>query len=350
MREERPAVSVIIPIYNVEDYLRQCLDSVLNQTLENIEIICINDGSPDGSLSILREYEERDSRIIVISRENRGVGFSRNEGIDTAKGEFVIFMDPDDWYPSEDNLEELYTKAMQNGAIICGGSMSYLIKEEIVYPEYPFSFTTEGFIEYREYQQPYYFQMFMLNRRMLVENNIYFPNYKRYQDPPFMIKAMVKSGKFYAIKSIVYGYRKEYKSNDFTDGVIIDGILKNITECLNISRRHGLFELHRYMAFAGKGPANNLKQKHANSVKLHLAFINALIAMDHSILGIDFVPSCLRYLFGGGDIRESSIDVQEIKSSFGSYRAFLLNHEIYGSVKDSLCLLEDRYSSFWEIC
>lgn len=89
-------VSVIIPVYNVEPYLSSCLDSVCHQTLRDIEIICINDGSTDRSLDILQSYAERDSRIQVYSQENRGPGKARNAGIYRAHGEYIQFVDSDD--------------------------------------------------------------------------------------------------------------------------------------------------------------------------------------------------------------------------------------------------------------
>ena len=92
-----PLVSVIIPVYNVEKYLRQCLDSVVNQTLRDIEIICVNDGSTDSSLKILEEYASKDSRINIISRENKGYGFSVNEGIDSSHGRYIGIIEPDDF-------------------------------------------------------------------------------------------------------------------------------------------------------------------------------------------------------------------------------------------------------------
>ncbi|MDR0311290.1 MAG: glycosyltransferase [Acidobacteriota bacterium] len=92
-----PKISVIISVYNVEKYLRQCLDSVVNQTLKEMEIICVNDGSPDGSLEILKEYAEKDKRIITINQENEGAGAARNAGLDAAKGEYLYFLDGDDW-------------------------------------------------------------------------------------------------------------------------------------------------------------------------------------------------------------------------------------------------------------
>ena len=93
----QPKVSIIIPVYNVEKYLRQCLDSVVNQTLEEIQIICVNDGSTDDSLQILREYEARDSRLEVVDKPNGGQSSARNAGIERVRGEYIYFLDSDDW-------------------------------------------------------------------------------------------------------------------------------------------------------------------------------------------------------------------------------------------------------------
>lgn len=91
-----PKISIIIPVYNVEAYLRQCLDSVLNQTLRDIEIICVDDGSTDASADILKEYSANDSRIKVITRKNGGAGSARNAGLAIATGEWLAFLDADD--------------------------------------------------------------------------------------------------------------------------------------------------------------------------------------------------------------------------------------------------------------
>ena len=90
-------VSVVIPIYNVENYLRKCLDSLVNQTYKNLEFICVNDGSTDGSLEILKEYATKDSRFIIINQENQGVACAKNNGLNAASGDYLSFVDPDDW-------------------------------------------------------------------------------------------------------------------------------------------------------------------------------------------------------------------------------------------------------------
>ena len=104
-------VSVIIPIYNVEKYLEDCLNSVINQTLKDIEIICIDDCSTDNSVSILEEFAKKDNRIIIIkNEENRGAGYTRNIGIKNSNGEYIGFVDSDD-YISKDYFENLYNTA-----------------------------------------------------------------------------------------------------------------------------------------------------------------------------------------------------------------------------------------------
>lgn len=90
-------ISVIVPVYNVEPYLPQCLDSLIEQTFNDIEIICVNDGSTDGSLDVLNHYAAKDSRIKVIDKPNGGVSSARNCGLDAAQGEYVSFVDGDDW-------------------------------------------------------------------------------------------------------------------------------------------------------------------------------------------------------------------------------------------------------------
>lgn len=90
-------ISVVVPVYNVETYLEECLNSIINQTFSDIEIICINDGSTDSSLDILNDYSKKDDRIKIINQENKGLGATRNKGIDLAKGKYIFFIDSDDY-------------------------------------------------------------------------------------------------------------------------------------------------------------------------------------------------------------------------------------------------------------
>ncbi|HBT95580.1 MAG TPA: glycosyl transferase family 2 [Coriobacteriia bacterium] len=110
-----PAVSILIPIYNVETYLEQCLASICAQTLQEIEIICINDGSTDGSLDIITAFAARDDRIVVIDKPNAGYGHSMNRGLEQARGEYIGIVESDD-YVDRDMFESLYRAALENDA------------------------------------------------------------------------------------------------------------------------------------------------------------------------------------------------------------------------------------------
>jgi glycosyltransferase involved in cell wall biosynthesis len=118
-----PKVSVVIPVYNVEEYIPRCLDSLINQTLQDIEIICVNDGSTDNSLKVLEEYAAKDQRIKVLNQENVGVSQARNNGLKVVTGEFIGFCDPDD-YVSLDYYEKLYNAVTTNGCDIAASGIT----------------------------------------------------------------------------------------------------------------------------------------------------------------------------------------------------------------------------------
>ena len=121
-------VSVIVPVYNAEKYLKKCLQSLVEQTLSDIEIICINDGSTDNSLSIIEQFAKSDSRIKIITTQNRGQSQARNKGLEIAKGEYTGFLDSDD-YADTTMFEKLYTAAKQNDSdvVMCG---VYILNEK----------------------------------------------------------------------------------------------------------------------------------------------------------------------------------------------------------------------------
>ncbi len=110
-----PKVSIIVPVYNVEDYLIECMDSVINQSFRDIEIICIDDGSTDNSLAILESYARNDNRVKIISQENKGLGNARNVGLDNSNGDYILFVDSDD-YIFSDTVESLYNNAINNSS------------------------------------------------------------------------------------------------------------------------------------------------------------------------------------------------------------------------------------------
>ena len=124
--DSQELISVIIPIYNMENYLARCLDSVCYNTYKNLEIICINDGSSDSSLEILKNYKKKDGRIIIIDQENKKVSATRNAGLEIAQGKWIAFIDPDDWVHPQYFEILLYVANKENAQIsICDSSIAH---------------------------------------------------------------------------------------------------------------------------------------------------------------------------------------------------------------------------------
>ena len=121
----KPKVSVIVPVYNTEKYLKRCLDSILNQTLSDIEIIIVDDGSKEACALLCDQFAKLDSRIKVVHKQNAGLGFARNTGLNEANGEYVGFVDSDD-YIEPMMYETLYAAAKNNGADIAVSGISFV--------------------------------------------------------------------------------------------------------------------------------------------------------------------------------------------------------------------------------
>lgn len=124
MKYEKDKITVIIPVYNVENYLERCLKSILYNTYTNLEIICVNDGSTDNSKKILEDYSKRDKRVVVINKKNAGVSSARNAGIKIATGEYIAFVDSDDWI-HEKYFEYLIRGIDTADLVICNYIRSY---------------------------------------------------------------------------------------------------------------------------------------------------------------------------------------------------------------------------------
>ena len=210
-------VSVIMPCYNVAPYVSACLDSVLGQTLGDIECVCVDDGSTDETLSVLKSYAERDPRVRVFVQKNLGVFEARNRALAEATGEFVAFMDPDDLYPASETLERLYAAAKRNGVLVAGGSLqSFLPNGSVLDKVKPQNaFASEGVRDYADYQWPLGYQRFIYSRALLDRLHIRFPPFTRFQDPPFMAAAMIAAQSFYAVPDVTYSYRIGYKRPDW---------------------------------------------------------------------------------------------------------------------------------------
>ena len=198
-------VSVIIPVYNVEAYLRQCLDYVVNQTLREIEIICVDDGTTDGSAAILNEYVAKDARIKIFTQVNSGQGTARNRGLETAQGEYVYFMDADDKLLNTSVLENLLATAKRENldvlffdaeTVIDEGVPTTAVRAEDYVRHHDYSSVRSGrelfseFFKNREYTVSPCLAFY--RRSFLEENNIRFPSERIfYEDNIFMTRVLL---------------------------------------------------------------------------------------------------------------------------------------------------------------
>ncbi len=245
-------ITIIIPVYNCEKYLEQCLCSVLNQTIRDLEIICINDGSTDNSVSIINRYLKQDDRIILLNQKNQGPGKSRNLGIARAKGKYAAFIDADDYYLESDALEKMFSACEDNHVKAAGSLRKSLIDgvekterlfEDILQkklqPDGDLEHENVGIITYEECQMDYDYQSFLFERKMLQDNQILFPDYRRFQDPPFLVKALHAAGTFAVVKAYLYCYRYSGVLSRFDTAKTAD-LLKGLTENLVFAQEHHL--------------------------------------------------------------------------------------------------------------
>ena len=212
-------LSIIIPVYNVEKYIPQCLDSILNQSFKDLEVICVNDGSSDDSLSVLQSYKLKDDRVLIIDKKNEGSGVARNTALAIAKGDYVYFVDGDDWL--EDGvLEKIVAKAdeLNTDILIFSGLSYYNGKGQ------------NGAYSKNKLPQKYFDKVFSSNeikkdifkfpstawtklykRDFLIRNNIKFQNIKVGQDQLPFFHSMIKAERIAILPENLYCYRKNRK-------------------------------------------------------------------------------------------------------------------------------------------
>lgn len=212
-----PKVSVIIPIYNVEKYLYKCLNSVINQTLSDIEIICVNDCSTDKSLSVLREYEAVDKRIKIIDlSSNMGVSFARNVALDIAQGEYIAFLDGDDWWEC-DMLEKTFNKACQEKADIVQFTHNCISGQT----SFPFFLIDKlkKITNKKIYEKDFYWFVNtcwdkIYNTKFLKDNHIQFPlNIVLSEDSIFCLECFSHKPKIEVVPESLYNYRISRKDS-----------------------------------------------------------------------------------------------------------------------------------------
>lgn len=249
-----PKVSVIIPVYNVEEYLRECLDSVVNQTLKEIEIICVDDGSTDNSLEILKEYAKKDSRITVITQQNLHAGVARNAGLAVAKGEYLSFLDSDDFFELN-MLEETYNKAKNDNAeiIIFGNYVydqtklkdirktTYLEKFLKKSPFSPEEFSNDLFL----ISNPNAWTK-LFKSKTVKENNVFFENYISCNDITFVNTMLTLAKKISLTNNPYVHYRINTKINISADrGGKASCFIYAVKKLENNLKKHQKYEIYK---------------------------------------------------------------------------------------------------------
>lgn len=257
---KNPLVSVIIPVYNVERYLEECLDSVFNQTYKHIEVIAINDGSTDNSLNILNEYSKKHSNLKVINQENQGQAAARNKGISEASGEYVHFLDSDD-YLAPDTFENLILKMGKNNLDLIRFAAEPFadgIDYEVIPNQYDFSkyYHDEKVYEKEEFldslQQTLLQRefsaspcLFVVKRKVLVENKITFDTSGvKYEDELFTLEVFLNSNR--VMYDPGFYYKRRFRANSLmttvNDVTSFDSYAYVITELGKLLKKYQMPE------------------------------------------------------------------------------------------------------------
>jgi len=288
--EDKFKVSIIIPIYNTDKYLRQCFDSVINQTFQDIEIILVNDGSTDNSINIIKEYQQKDSRIVFVNFPNhKGVSDAKNEGIKIAKGKYITFVDSDDWI-SKDYITILYDNITKYNYDIVVTNMFFFTKNKNVKIKMPSFCYQEDFSKEINKKKlltlnlvwamvaKIYKRDFIINNNILCSGEIMDDNY-------FIYNAIICADNIKFIDETNYYYRT-FRENSLT---------------LNESRFYYLPEL-------------------MNKVKNLLVSKNLYLEYKHS-----FYSQC--YLLIASEIERTKIPKQEINKICFEIRNKILNEK-----------------------
>jgi glycosyltransferase involved in cell wall biosynthesis len=223
-----PKISIIVPVYKVERYIHKCIDSILNQTFKEFELLLINDGSPDRCGEICEEYASLDSRVKVIHKKNGGLSDARNKGLDHATGDYIGFVDSDDWI-EKDMFELLYNMCIENNCEIgvCTSTIHYPHKQ-VINGKHPLTIldrknAMRTMLEGKLFDEVVWTKLF---KRSLLEN-IRFTVGTIYEDTDFTYKVIHKSKKICCIGAPKYNYiKRENSSMDLAiKNINIDSVL-----------------------------------------------------------------------------------------------------------------------------
>ncbi|MBQ7927381.1 MAG: glycosyltransferase family 2 protein, partial [Methanobrevibacter sp.] len=244
-------VSIIMPVYNAGELIKEAIDSAVTQTLKDIEIVCVDDGSSDNSVEILEELSKKHDCIRIFTQENEGSGSARNHGLDEATGEYIAFLDADDAFVDANALEVLYDIGCKNNAdLVCGNLKRLSVKtgRVISNPNYKAGnyhyFDEIKTITPQEYGVPWAFYKNIFKRTFLNEHEIRFKDLRRGQDPVFLSEVLANVDIIYGGPVDLYAYRFEsgqpYKKIDTPEKKL--HYLLHFKGCFDALEKGGLHE------------------------------------------------------------------------------------------------------------
>ena len=308
----KPEVSLIIPVYNVESYLKQCLDSVINQTFKDIEIIIVNDCSCDSSLQIIKEYQQKDERIVLINlQENKGQGNARNEGLKIAKGNYITFIDSDDWV-RVDYIETLYKTIKEHNVDLAIANISTYnnITGKISHIKFPptiyNNLNTKAIKSIILKQRMIWSSCSKIYKKSFILNNNIFFKQILMEDILFNYEVILKTDNIILTDKNLYYYRikrnlstMENKSNRIYSCV---NVFKNIKQMLinnnQLEKFKSSFYSYGYLCFAAEIEVSSLSKKELNKIIVELK--NTVFDDRNTILIYNdeqFIYKCRLFLF-----------------------------------------------------
>ena len=286
-------ISVIVPIYNVEDYLRQCLDCLIKQTLDDIEIICVNDGSTDSSSQILDEYISKYPQIKLINQKNLELSAARNAGMKIAQGKYVGFVDSDDWV-SIDFFEQLYAAAERHDADIAAECIIKVkSKKEFInisYSDEEFISDIQEKIEACKFPKYSYVWNKIYKRASLEKCGLTFVEGTNFEDIRFTIRALYYLERFVTVSDVFYYYRKHKNSIVKTlSPKNIEEKGQSLNDMLDFADKHGIifddkvrsFTVKRIVLFNNAILLMKVRQTKNNYVYLLFGFLPVFIRPLH---------------------------------------------------------------------
>lgn len=259
-----PKISVIIPVYNCAQYLPMCLDSIIYQTYENLEIICINDGSKDNSGKILEQYKQKDTRIKVITQNNQGQSAARNKGIETATGDYISFIDGDDWVSL--SLYQKFAKKLkeikQDIDIYMFNACDYYEKAQNLYLSQIFNIKNwkpkqSNLYVFDDCMNPFTGNMSPCNKiyktEFLKEHNIRFTEGLIFEDQLFFLQTFIPAKTIFINNENLYMYRRENNSSTMNSiNKNVFDIFKIINKMESYLKNTNNYEEYKYAFFQHK--------------------------------------------------------------------------------------------------